>query len=769
MNAPVQKFGHKQGVGQSVLRKEDAAFIKGEGCYTADITKPDQLYGFVLRSPVGAGRFQINSIEEASAVEGVALILTGADVAHLGSLKSGMMKPQPDGSVAPTLDIPILCVDRVQHIGDAVAFIVARSLAIAEEAAELIDIEYQGADTVTDTLAALNEGAPLVWPEHGSNIAYINEHGDRVATGEAFSKAAHVSRLTLINNRLVCNYMETRAAIGEFNAAENLMTLTTGTQGVHAVRDRLQKDVFGGAHDMRAITPDVGGGFGTKVFTYREYALVLEAARRLNRPVKWVGSRSEHFLTDAHGRDTVVTAEMAMDKDGKFLGLRVDEKAAMGGYIHQFGPMIPGFSAMMVSGVYDVPCFAMTITGVYTNTCPTDAYRGAGRPEAAYVIERLVDQCAFDLDISRTEIRRRNFIKPEQMPYKTASGRLYDVGEFEANMDQALKSADWDGFEERRNSSTNEGKLRGIGIATYIEACAFAGSEPAFVKLQDDGTIELRIGTQSNGQGHKTAYAQFLSDVLSIDIDRIDVLQGDTNFQPKGGGTGGSRSIPLGGVSVRRAGDELARKMKLIAADMLEASSLDIELEDGAAHIVGTDRHVSYAQIAAHADEPLRADGEFKQAEATYPNGTHICEVEIDPNTGTTEICSYTIVDDFGYVVNPMLLEGQVHGGVAQAIGQALHERTYYDGSGQLLTASFMDYAMPRADDIPNFKFETRNVPSTTNAMGIKGAGEAGTIGGCPAVMSAVVDALKASYGIDHIDMPATPQHVWNVIHAVKA
>jgi carbon-monoxide dehydrogenase large subunit len=546
----------------------------------------------------------------------------------------------------------------------------------------------------------------------------------------------------------------------------------SSTQNPYSVRDGIATILDVPAGDIRVIVPDVGGGFGPKTFVYREYALVLEAAKRLGRPVKWTGDRTEHFLTDAQGRDNVVTAEMAMDANGRFLGLRVDLTANLGAYISQYGPVLPYIGVTMSTGVYDIQALDVTVTGVYTNTCPVDAYRGAGRPEAALLLEKLVNACACDLGLSQDEIRRRNFIRPEQFPYRTQTDRLYDTGEFEGHMNRAMEQAGWTQFPERLAESQARGKIRGIGMATYIEACAFAGSEPAYVELNGDGTVTLKIGTQTNGQGHATAYAQFIAEKLNLPIEKIRVRQGDTDELKAGGGTGGSRSIPLGGVSAARAGEDLAEKIRRIAADELEASAGDIELAGGMARIVGTDRAIDFSAIAKAAKKPedLQGFGEFVQDEATYPNGTHICEVEIDPATGDTQVVRYTIVDDFGATVNPLLLEGQVVGGVVQGIGQALTEDTVYSEDGQLLTASFMDYAMPRADTVPFFHFETRNVPSTTNALGIKGAGEAGTIGATPAALNAVTDALYRAYGIRHIEMPATPARVWAAIQeaAVK-
>jgi carbon-monoxide dehydrogenase large subunit len=764
MNVMTPKFG----MGAPVRRKEDDAFITGRGRYTDDIAPERVLHGYVLRSPIANGAFSIASTEAARAAPGVHLVLTAADLGHVADLKSGVMQKQPDGTRAPTRDIPILCRDRVHHVGDAVAFVVADSRELAQDAAELIEVDFEPEDAAAATATALDEGTPLVWPELGTNRAFLYELGDRGKADAAFAKAGRVTRIQFANSRLVCNYMEPRAAIAEWRPDDDRFVLTTGSQGVHGMQGILAR-VFGiEPAKLRVVTPDVGGGFGPKSFVYREYALVMEAARRTGRPVKWTGDRSEHFLEDAQGRDNVATAEMAMDKDGRFLGLRVSLVANMGAYCSQYGPYIPYMGASMSTGVYDIPALAVSISGVYTNTVPVDAYRGAGRPEAAFLIEKLVDACARDLGLSPDEIRRRNFIRPQQFPYTTQTGRKYDVGEFAGHMELAMERAGWGGFEARRAEAVARGRLRGIGMATYVEACAFAGSEPAHLRLNGDGTVTLFIGTQSNGQGHATAYAQLVAEKLSLDLSRVEVRQGDTDELARGGGTGGSRSLPLGGVSAARAGEDLAAKLKRIAADELEASPADIELSEGAARIVGTDRSLDFAAIAraAKALDDLKGFGEFVQEEATYPNGTHICEVEIDPETGQTEVVTYTIVDDFGATVNPLLLAGQVHGGVVQGIGQALTEDTVYGEDGQLVTASFMDYAMPRADGVPFFHFETRNVPSTTNAMGIKGAGEAGTIGATPAVMNAVTDALWRGHGIGHIDMPATPLRVWQAIRS---
>lgn len=751
------------------MRKEDLPLVKGEGCYTSDIARAGELRGFVLRSPHAAATFEILSLDAARQAPGVRLILTAEDIGSLGDIPCLARVTQPDGSRHEVRNAPLLCRGRVRHVGDAVAFVVADTQDQAEDAAELIEIDWRMEEANASLAAvAAGEDVPLVWPELGSNIVYEHQTGEAAPVAEAFAKARRVTEIILVNNRLVANYMEPRAALGEWDAGTGSFTLTSGSQGVHGVRDSLAKHVFRMPPEkIRVVTPDVGGGFGTKAFNYREYPLVLEAARRLGRPVKWVSSRAEHFLADSHGRDSIVHAAAAMDENGRITALRIRMDANMGAYLSQYGPMIPTMAAIMATGVYDIPLLDMRIRAFYTNTTPVDAYRGAGRPEAAYLIERLVDKAARECGLSPAEFRRRNFIRPEQFPYKTQGGRLYDVGEFDGHMTMAMELAGWDGFAARAEQSASRGRIRGIGMSTYVEACAFAGSEPAKLKLNGDGTITLFIGTQTNGQGHATAYSQFIADKIGIDFDRIIVRQGDTAELDDGGGTGGSRSIPLGGVSVASAGEGLAAKMKRIAGEELEAAVEDIELVAGEARVVGTDQALDYAAIAAAAKSPddLIAVSDIVQDEATYPNGTHVVEVEIDPETGRVEIVNYQVVDDFGLTVNPVLLLGQVHGGIVQGIGQCLDEEAVYSEDGQLLTATLMDYGLPRAEELPFFRFETRNVPSTTNALGIKGAGEAATIGACPAVMNAVVDALHRARGIDHIDMPATPQKVWQALN----
>ena len=768
-----QMFVPKFGVGAPVQRQEDQAFVTGTGNYVGDIKPDGALHAYVLRSPMAHATFSLGGLDDARGADGVHLVLTGADLGDYGTLPTTGSAPQADGSMPTVPPRPLLCTDRVRHVGDPIAFIVADSVDAAKSAAELIEVDFDVLETIVDTEAALQDGAPLVWPEFGSNKAFEYEAGDKEKTDAAFEAADIVSTVKIINNRVVCNYMETRGCIGEYDASADRYTLTAGTQGGHKIKETLSQHIFKiDPEKFRIITPDVGGAFGTKNFTFHEYPLSLIAAKKLGRPVKWVCERTEHFLIDPHGRDHVSTASFALTKDGRILAMRVDFIAAMGAYLSQFGPFIPWLAVMMTTGTYAIDTMHVRCAGAYTHTTPTDAYRGAGRPEAAYLVERLAERAARDCGLTQDEFRRRNFIAADAMPgYKTQTGRMYDSGEYAAHMEEAMERADWAGFEARLASSASAGKYRGIGMATYVEACAFAGSEQANLVLNETGVVTLLVGTQAGGQGHATAYGQVVAEILGIDLESYEMVQGDTDRVLKGGGTGGSRSIPIALPSVQVASKKLAEQIKEIAADRLEVSAGDLELIDGTVRVVGTDRSMTLAEVAGTSDdkEKLKANGEVKQDEATYPNGTHIVEVEIDPDTGVTSIERYTIVDDFGVTVNPLMLAGQVHGGVGQGVGQALTEHTVYDEDGQLLTASFMDYQMPRAADFPDIDFKTRNVPSPTNALGIKGAGEAGSIGSSPALMNAIGDALRRGCGVDHFDMPATPLRVWEAIQAKKA
>ena len=755
----------KFGFGQSLLRKEDDALLRGAGRYVADFAPAGSLHAVVVRSPHAHARFRLPDIAKARAMPGVRLVLTAEDVADLGPLPTPGTIPDLPTVVPP---YPILARDIVRHVGDAIAFVVADTLARAKDAAEAVAIDWQELPHVIGAVAALKSGAPRVWDDHPGNLAFETSVGDAEESREAFAKAARRVEVTLINQRLVTNYMDTRGVVAEYDGER--YTLTLGSQGSHIVRDILCNDVLKISPDkMRVITPDVGGGFGTKLFPYRDYALAAVAARRTGKPVKWVADRSEHFLGDSQGRDNITTARVALDEKGRFLALDLDIIADMGAYLSCYAPYIPWLGVGMASGVYDIPLVSVKLRGVYTNTVPVDAYRGAGRPEAAYVIERLVDAAARESGIAPDVIRRRNFIKPRAMPYKTATGKVYDSGDFAAHMARAQEIADWDGFKKRAAASKRAGKLRGIGLSTYIEACGNMGPETATVRLEKDGSATVLIGSQSSGQGHATAYAQLVSEQLDLPPARVRMMQGDTDVVATGGGTGGSSSIPCGGSSLEGAAKKLATEIKRVAADALEAAADDLEITDGSVRVVGTDRAISFADIAGQADTQLSAADTFQPGEATYPNGTHVAEVEVDPGTGAVAILNYVVVDDFGATLNPLMLAGQVHGGAVQGIGQALMEDTVYDpASGQLLSATLMDYALPRADGSPSFIFETHNVPCKNNPLGVKGAGEAGAIGSCPAVMNAVIDALWRAYGVRHLDMPATPPKIWAAIERAR-
>jgi carbon-monoxide dehydrogenase large subunit len=752
----------KFGISQAMTRKEDDAFLRGAGRYVADLVPPAACRAVVLRSPHARARIARIDAEAARALPGVRLVLTAADIAGLG--------PLPCFGVPPGLSLdvpiyPILVGEEARHVGDAVAFVVADTLDQAKDAAEAIAVEWEPLPHVVDATEALKPGAPQLWPSHPGNLAFTQTIGEEATTAAAFAGAAHTVALTLVNQRLVANYLDTRAILAEHDPASGRLTLTIGSQGVHLLQSVIAGILGIGEDRLRVITPDVGGGFGTKIFPYREYALAAVAAERTGRPVAWIADRIEHFLGDTQGRDNATTARLALDDKGRFLALAVDTVCDMGAYLSHFAPYVPYVGAGMLPGVYDIPTCFIRVRGAFTNTVPVDAYRGAGRPEAAYVIERLVDTAARDLGIAPDALRRRNFIKPKAMPYRTATGKVYDSGAFAEHMARAQEIAGWSGFNKRAAAARKAGKLRGIGLATYIEACGAVGPETARLSLDDNGVVTLLIGSQSTGQGHHTAYAQLVAEHLDLPPDRVRVIQGDTALIATGVGTGGSSSIPCGGVAVAGAARKLAENLKTIAADALEASTADLEIADAQVRIAGTDRALAFADLARSpkaSPDKLNTEDTFAPRAATYPNGTHVAEVEVDAETGRVDILNYVVVDDFGVTLNPLLLVGQVVGGAVQGIGQALMERTVYDrDSGQLVTASLIDYALPRADDAPAFVFETRNVRCATNPLGVKGAGEAGTIGACPAVINAVVDALWRACRIRHVDMPATPERIW--------
>lgn len=761
MAAPI-KFG----VGQSVLRKEDDALIRGKGRYTDDYAPQAALRCLVLRSPHAHATYTID-VSRARTLPGVALVLTADDVKDLGNLPC-LFNLETDPFTGPPY--PILAKGEVRHVGDAVAFVVAETIDQARDAIEAIDVKWSPLPAVTGVVNAVKKGAPQVWPDKAGNVLFDVSIGDKAATEAAFAKAHTVAEISIVNPRVVASFMETRAAVCEYDAKRDHLTLTVGSQGSHRLRDILCQNVLNITTDkMRVICPDVGGGFGTKLFPYREYALMAVAARQLKKAVKWSADRSEHFMGDAQGRDNVTTAKMALAEDGKFLAMDCDLMGDMGAYLSTFGPYIPHGGAGMLPGLYDIQAFHCRVRTIFTHSVPVDAYRGAGRPEAAYVIERLVDACARKLDMTPDAIRRKNFIPPKALPYKTATGKVYDSGEFAAHLKRAMEIAEWKEFSKRAKAAKKQGLIRGIGLASYVEICGVMGDETANVRLDPNGDVTVLIGTQSSGQGHQTAYAQIVAEQFGLPPERVHIRQGDTDEVATGLGTGGSASIPTGGVCVERAAGELGKKLKEFAAQALEASAGDLEISEGVVRVAGTDRSISFADLAKRPGvDPSKLNGSatFASADGTYPNGTHLAEVEIDPATGIIKIVNYVIVDDFGKTLNPLLLAGQVHGGAMQGIGQALMEQVVYGATdGQLITATYMDYALPRAADGPAFVFETANVPCKTNPLGVKGAGEAGAIGSCPAVVNAIVDGLWREYKIDHIDMPATPERVWIAIN----
>jgi aerobic carbon-monoxide dehydrogenase large subunit len=757
----MQKFGF----GQSALRKEDDPLLRGRGHYVADAVPGETLHAVVLRSSHAHARFHLD-VTKPRAMPGVRLVLTAAETDDLGPLPCTAELPNTKLDVPP---YPILSRNEVRHVGDAIVFVVADTLAQAKDAAEAIAINWEELPHVTDATEALASGAPLVWPQQRDNVVFDLTLGDKAATDRLFAEAVKIVSLTLVNQRVVANYIDTRGVVADYDIATDRLTLNLSSQGPHAIRDVLVQVLNLPPEKLRVMTPDVGGGFGTKLFPYREYALAAVAAKQLRRPVTWIADRSDHFVGDTQGRDNVTTARLALDEKHRFLALDVDLVANMGAYLSQFAPLIPTLGAVLSPGVYDISACHVRVRGVYTNTVPVDAYRGAGRPEAAYVIERLVDHVARELGVAPDALRRRNFIRASAMPYRSATGQNYDSGNFAAHLKRAQELADWSGFPKRLRESKKAGRLRGIGLSTYIEACGNAGPETATLKLESDGSVTVLIGSQSTGQGHATAYAQLVADHLGLPPEQVNIIQGDTDRIASGIGTGGSSSIPCGGASLAGAAEKLADNLKRLAAEALEASADDLEIADRTVRVKGTDRVISFNALAQRSDagDRLIAAYAFTPPQATYPNGTHIAEVEIDPETGETGIVNYVVVDDFGATLNPLLLAGQVRGGTAQGIGQALMEHAIYDpDTGQLVTASLMDYAVPRASEVPAIDFETCNVRCMHNPLGVKGAGEAGAIGSCPAVMNAVVDALWRARRISGFDMPATPQRIWSAINA---
>ncbi len=774
---PIEKYG----VGQPVPRTEDPKLLRGEGTYTDDINLAGQVYGVVVRSRHAHGVLRGIDSTEAQGMPGVLGVYTSADLvaAGLGQMPAGGGAVNRDGSPMLKPAQTVLASDRVRYVGEPVAFVVGRTIDEAREAAEAVVVDVDSLPAVTDARAAVLPDAPQLYDDVPGNTILDFHFGDAGLVAAAFAKAAHVTRLRLINNRVVICAMEPRSTIVSHDAANDSWIIHTGSQGVFGLRNNLAKEVLGIAADkVRLQTHNVGGSFGMKGAVFPEYACLFHAARTLGRPVKWTDERSESFLSDTHGRDHDMDGELALDAEGRFLAVRLTGFGNLGAYPRQASPVPSTANAVKnVVGVYRTPLVEVSTRCVVTNTTPVAAYRGAGRPEGNFYMERLVDKAAREMGIDQIELRRRNHIPAEAMPYKAASEMTYDSGEFTRILDKALISSDWDGFAARKAESQKRGLLRGRGIGNYLEVTAPPGKEMGGIRFEPDGTVTIITGTLDYGQGHAAPFAQVLTARLGIPFGRIRLLQGDSAELIMGGGTGGSKSIMTSGAAIVKASDQVIEQGKRIAGAMLEAAVADIEFSQGRFVIAGTDRSLGIMEMAdkiragfplpadvpASLDVKLTIDG----VPSAFPNGCHVAEVEVDPATGVTSVVKYSMVNDFGTLVNPMLVEGQAHGGIVQGIGQALMERTVYDADGQFLTGSFMDYALPRATDAPMFAFESHPVPATTNVLGAKGAGEAGCAGSLPAVMNALVDALS-DYGITHIDMPATPQAIWRAIEKAR-
>ena len=756
---------NKFGIGQPVLRDEDIKFISGKGLYTGDIYLENQTYMYVLRSNIAHGEIKNIDVSEALNSEGVINIFIGKDLSEAGikDMPTNFKAKNKDDSDMFTPERSAIAIDIVRHVGDPIAIIIAETTEYAKNASELIDVDIEELPSVTSASEAIKDDAPQVWNNAKNNLCFDWEMGEEEKANKAFENADTVVEIELINNRIVPNSMETRGAIASYDKESNKYELRCSSQGVHSIRDRVSELLNIEAKDLRVITTDVGGGFGMKLFNYPEYICSLFASKKVGRPVKWISERTEAFLSDTHGRDHLTKAKMALDKNGIFLGVKINTTANLGAYLSNFAIFIPTLAGTaMLAGCYKTPAIYVNVLGVFTNTPAVDAYRGAGRPEASFVIERLVDIAGIKTGLGPIEIRRRNLIPANEMPYKTALNHTYDSGDFISNMELAVKDSDWESFNNRAAISLKNNKLRGIGLSTYIEACSGGGPEEATIILEKDGNITLHIGTQSNGQGHETAYKQILCEYLGVSPEKMTVIQGDSDLIAFGSGTGGSRSVPVGGAAIKVASENIISKTKIIAAKKLNVDENLIKYKEGLFLVEATNLTISLEDLAKESDIPIKVSNQWTPPNFTFPNGCHICELEVDKDTGHIEIKKYTVVDDFGLVINPNMLAGQVHGGIAQGIGQAIYENTVYDEeNGQLLSGSFMDYALPRAEDLINVDIRWNMVPCETNLLQIKGAGEAGAIGAPPAIINAIVNALN----IDHIDMPATPNKVWSRIH----
>ncbi len=775
----------KFGLGQSAPRVEDQRLLTGGGRYTDDHTESNQLHAVVLRSPYPHARVKGINTEAALAHDGVAAVLTHAELAadNIGNLPCFGPKlvplTRPDGQPIYVPDYPALADDTVRYAGQPVAFVVATSLVHARDAAELVEVDYEPLDACIDTADAHESGAVSVWPECPDNICFDIQMGDRDAVSDAIEKADHVTRLRLPVSRICTNSMEPRGALASYNRFEDRYTLTSGHQGPHDLRHFLATEIFHVAESqVRVISPDMGGAFGMRASIFPELVLTMWASKRLDQPVKWLGERSEMIVAEDQSRDMIIDLALALNKDGDFLALDVKSVAACGAYLSYFSPL-PAFGNMGgVAGVYTTPSIHVDVTGVFTHTTPICPYRGAGRPEASLAIEQIIDVAAREMGIDRIEMRRRNIIAPDAMPFQTGLTFNYDCGEFEANMDSALQAADIAGFAARREQARSAGRLRGFGVINTIEQSAGMLDEGAEIRFDASGSATVYMGVHSHGQGHETVFRQLLADRLGLDFERIRYVQGDTDQVPYGHGTGGSRSSGLGGAALAKASDMIIEKGRRVAAAELEAAFEDIEFDQGDFRIAGTDRSVSIDNVIDIVFDPKRrpvdedgglsAFATYKPGGPTFPNGCHVCEVEIDPESGVTEMIRYVVVQDCGTIMNPRLLRGQLQGGIVQGLGQIMMERVVYDESGQQLSGSFMDYCMPRADDVPFCEIEFNAVPTATNPLGIKGAGEAGTVGGMPAVMTAVLDAL-ADAGVKDVEMPASPERVWRALQTAAS
>ncbi|MER9997713.1 xanthine dehydrogenase family protein molybdopterin-binding subunit [Mesorhizobium sp. M0051] len=778
-----------EGVGARVARKEDKRFITGAGRYVDDMVVPGMKHAAFVRSPHAHAQIKKIDVKKAQDMPGVIGVLTGKELKAdgIGNIICGWMIHSKDGSPMKMGAWSPLAFDRVRYVGDAVVIVVAETKGQARDAAEAVEITYKELKAVVDASRAMDKGAPQIHPEADNNLIFDWDIGNADDTAAAFEKAAHVVKMDIINNRLVPNAMEPRAALGHYDKAEDHYTCWTTSQNPHVAR--LVMSAFYNVapeNKLRVIAPDVGGGFGSKIYIYPEEIVCLWASKKTGVPVKWVADRTESFLTDAHGRDHHTHAEMAFDKDHKILGLKVETKANLGAYMSLFSSATPTYLyATLLSGQYNIPAIHANVKAIYTNTAPVDAYRGAGRPEATFVMERMMETAARQFGVSPAELRRKNFVT--SFPHQTPVIMCYDAGDYAASLDAAMKASDYAGFAKRKAAAAKKGLLRGIGMSCYIEACGIAPSaavgslgagvglwESAEVRVNAVGTIEVLTGSHSHGQGHETTFAQLVNERFGVPLDSVSIVHGDTDKVQMGMGTYGSRSGAVGMSAIVKALDKVEAKAKKIAAHLLEADESDIVIENGALKVAGTDKNVPWFQMALAAytahnlpggmEPGLKETAFYDPSNFTFPAGCYICEVEVDPETGMTKIVQFVAADDFGNIINPMIVEGQVHGGLAQGIGQALLEGAHYDNSGQLLTASYMDYTMPRAGDLPSFKVSTSNTPCPGNPLGIKGCGEAGAIGSPPAVINAITDAI----GSNDLAMPATPSTVWAAIRATK-